>query len=162
MKLICLICVVLCHLPSPMNHRSFVYRYCLRPASSTSSSSLPVCLPLRPFVLPLVTVFSFFSTHYLPCFFALSSPPPTICPLYLLSFSLPNNILSSLSLSSFFSSAHLPPRGNLYFWPVVCICHVRAFAISWSSGDSSRSLCLKSCYGQTRGTGHGGAACWRQ
>lgn len=123
-----------------------------------SSSSL--CSSLHLFIHPLNAVFSIFSTHFLPYFCSLFTPHPRSVPSI---SSLPNNILSSLSRSSFFSSTHLLlPRGNPYFWPVVGICHVRSLAISWSSGDSSRFLYLKSCYGQTRGTGHDGAACWRQ
>lgn len=138
---------------------------CLKPASPHCPPSSPSCRPplflsLHLFVRPLTTVFSIFSTHHLPYFCSLFAPHPQSVPSI---SSLPNNILSSLSRSSFFSSAHLLlPRGNLYFWPVVGICHVRAFAISWSSGDNSRFLCLESCYGQTRGTGRAGAACWRQ
>ena len=78
--------------------------------------------PFRPFVLPLAAVFSFFSTHHLPRVCSLFAPPPTpphpqsvpsICSC------LPSPTISCplrpLSLSSFSSSAHLLPRGNLLF-----------------------------------------------
>lgn len=168
-ELICLIWVGICEvlyvLPSSMNHRSLVCQYCLKPDSPHCPFSFSSCPPLSRHL---------FTCSSTPSPLSFQSSPPTIFHIFLLSscphpqsvpsiFSLPNNILSFESCTSFYSSTHLLlPRGNLYFWPVVSICHVHTFAISWSSGDNSRSLYPKSCYGQTRGTGHGGAACWRQ
>lgn len=179
MKLIHFICVCMCVSSCHwwITHPLFtntVWSQCLHivhhslsvlpsPSSSFSFSTL------FSFILPLVPLFLFFSTNHLPYSFSLFDPPSLLPPhththnLSKLSaiFSLPNNILSTLSLILFL----LPPlfqEATFYFWPVVCICHVRASAISWSSGDSSRSPCLKSCYGQMRGTGHDGAACWRR
>lgn len=44
----------------------------------TPSPSFSICLPLHPSVLPLITVSSFFSTHYLPnvCSLLAHLPPP--------------------------------------------------------------------------------------
>lgn len=133
----------------PRHHRS-------DPSPSEASVS-PICPPLLLFVLPLTAVVSFFSTHHLPrvCLLCSVPPPPTICPL-----SFPRTISCPPCLASI-----LPPtffqRGIPYFWPAACL-SVRELHISWSSGDSSRSRCLRSCCDQTRGTGHGGAACWQQ
>lgn len=92
---------------------------------------------------------------------ALLVPPTTATTHNLSPLFSPNNILPSLS--RFYSSAHiLPTRHPLFLACGVFIWHVRGFPISWSSGDSSRSPCLRSCYDQMRGTGHAGAACWQQ
>lgn len=136
MKLICLICVwLLCVLPSPMNHRSLVYR--LWPTSSThrprrSLSAFPSTHPSSPSSLSLHS-----SPPTIFLMFALSSPPPHHPP------PRPQSVPSICSLFPFrtiscplcLSPHSFPPptffqEATFIFGLVVCICHVRAFAIS--------------------------------
>lgn len=105
---------------------------------------------------PPAAVFSFFSTH-LPYFCSLLTPHPRSLP--------PSLTTSPVLPVSLLTLLFRPPPSSErqpLFLAVVCVCHVRASAISWSSGDSSRSPCPESCCGPTRGTGRAGAACWRQ
>ncbi len=84
------------------------------------------CCSLSVFPLARSSSSSSLSFHSSPpTTFLMSCLPPTHnrFPLSAV-FALPNNILSSLSPSSFFSSAYLLPRGNLLFlaWSVYLSC----------------------------------------